>query len=92
MPVPELFAAFLRPLNQLDFPYMVTGAVAAIVYGEPRLTHDLDIVLDLRPGDGRRLIAAFPETEFYRPPGKLWRKKHGASRTGTSIRSTSPPP
>ena len=67
MPVPELVAAFLRPLNQLDFPYMVTGAVAAIVYGEPRLTHDLDIVLELAPGDSQRLVAAFPETAFYCP-------------------------
>jgi hypothetical protein len=71
MPVPDLFAAFLRPLNQLDLPFMVTGAVAAIVYGEPRLTHDLDIVLELEPGDSQPLIAAFPETEFYSPPREV---------------------
>jgi len=28
---------------------MVTGGVAAIVYGEPRLTNDVDIVVRLTP-------------------------------------------
>ena len=34
---------------------MVTGGVAAIVYGEPRLTNDVDAVLELRLGDVARL-------------------------------------
>lgn len=31
----------------LELPCMVTGSVASMVYGEPRLTIDVDIVLDL---------------------------------------------
>ena len=47
---------------------MVTGAVAAIVYGEPRLTHDIDVVVALRADDAPRLAAAFPAPDFYVPP------------------------
>ena len=36
----SLVALFVRPLNTLRIPYLVTGAVAAVVYGEPRLTRD----------------------------------------------------
>jgi hypothetical protein len=47
---------------------MVTGSVAAIYYGEPRMTNDVDIVVFLRPEDALRLEPAFPQTEFYCPP------------------------
>lgn len=33
-------------LRRLGIPYMVTGSVALFVYGEPRATNDLDIVID----------------------------------------------
>ncbi len=48
MPEPELFLLFARPLNFAQVRYMVTGSVAAIFYGEPRLTHDLDLVVAAR--------------------------------------------
>lgn len=35
---PDLINLFVVPLNALAIPYMVTGAVAAVVYGEPRFT------------------------------------------------------
>ena len=37
MLAPELFALFTRPLEVLGIPYFVTGSVASLVYGEPRL-------------------------------------------------------
>ena len=49
MQEPNVALLFLRPLTMLHLDYMVTGSVAAIVYGEPRLTHDLDLVIDLNP-------------------------------------------
>ena len=65
---PDLFLLFLEPLNRAAIPYMVTGAVASIVYGEPRVTHDVDLVVEL---DTRRIedfVALFPAEEFYCPP------------------------
>jgi len=68
MPPLEPFLIFTRKLNELDLRYMVTGSVAAIYYGEPRMTNDVDIVVFLRPEDAHRLEPAFPQTEFYCPP------------------------
>lgn len=48
--------------------WMVAGGVAAILYGEPRLTQDVDIVMDLAAPDAVRLANAFPESDFYCPP------------------------
>ena len=44
----SLFASFTARLESAGIRYMVTGSVASIVYGEPRLTHDVDIVLRSR--------------------------------------------
>lgn len=68
MLVPELFQPFVMRLEDLGVPYMVTGSVAGILYGEPRMTHDVDIVVELAPGDGARIEAAFSLDEFYCPP------------------------
>lgn len=47
---------------------MVTGSVASMVYGEPRLTLDVDLVVELDVERVDELLDAFPESEFYRPP------------------------
>jgi hypothetical protein len=47
---------------------MVTGAVAAIIYGEPRLTHDIDLVVVLKLEEVKKIQEAFPSEEFYCPP------------------------
>jgi hypothetical protein len=68
MPEPELFLLFVRPLNRAGIRYVVSGSVAAIFYGEPRLTHDVDFVVFLNANDIQSLFTAFPATEFYLPP------------------------
>jgi hypothetical protein len=64
----ELIDTFIRPLNRHGIRYIITGSVASMVYGEPRLTNDVDVVLDIKPSDIATLIAAFPEADFYLPP------------------------
>lgn len=71
MPEPELSLLFIRPLNQLGVRYIVSGSIAAILYGEPRLTHDVDFVVYLRPDDIPRLLAVFPSPTFYVPPAEV---------------------
>jgi hypothetical protein len=68
MPEPNLFKIFISRLNKLGVRYMVTGAVAIVIYGEPRLTHDIDVVVDLNREDAEKLVQAFPSEEFYCPP------------------------
>jgi len=67
----NLFLLFIEPLNKLDIPYMVTGAVAAIIYGEPRMTHDLDVVLQLEAENISPFIQAYPRNLFYCPPEEI---------------------
>lgn len=71
MALPEPFGYFLDPLERLRLPYFVTGSVAAGLYGEPRLTRDIDIVLVLTLGNLARFLEAFPEEEFYVPPAEV---------------------
>jgi hypothetical protein len=68
MPEPNLFQIFTSRMNKLGLPYMVTGAVASIIYGAPRLTHDIDLVLELDPESAEKIVEAFPSEEFYCPP------------------------
>src|SRR5262245_7198435 len=71
MPEPDLFLLFVRPLNRASIRYVVTGSVAAIFYGEPRLTHDVDFVVFMTSQDVARLAEVFPESEFYLPPAEV---------------------
>ena len=43
---PSPLAPFVDPLERLGLPYCVTRSVAASVYGEPRLTADIDVILE----------------------------------------------
>jgi hypothetical protein len=70
VPAPDPITLFIAPLNRLGIPYVVTGAVAAIIYGEPRLTNDIDLVIDLAAKDVERLRASFSLPDFYVPPAE----------------------
>ena len=65
---PSQLEPFIVRLERLGIPYFVTGSMAGILYGEPRLTHDVDIVVSLASRDVQRFIDAFPLDEFYCPP------------------------
>ena len=67
----NLFRIFVRRLNNLSLIYMITGAVASIIYGEPRLTNDIDLVIDLKPDDVEKFTEAFPIEQFYCPPSEV---------------------
>ena len=73
MPETDLFTLFTRPLNDAGLDYFVTGSVASMIYGEPRLTLDVDIILTLSQTDVTKLTAAFPEDAFYIPPLEVLR-------------------
>jgi hypothetical protein len=55
MPSPEPFLIFTRKLRELGLRYMVSGSVAAIFYGEPRLTNDVDISISA-PSETERVV------------------------------------
>jgi Nucleotidyl transferase AbiEii toxin, Type IV TA system len=66
--VPDLVQLFIEPLETLGLRYFVTGGVATIVYGDPRFTRDIDIVLALDHADIAGLRSSFDPAQFYIPP------------------------
>jgi hypothetical protein len=68
MTAPSLISLFVRPLNQLRIPYLITGGVASVIYGEPRFTRDIDLVVRLQARDAARFAQTWPATDFYVPP------------------------
>jgi len=49
MTVEELLIKIAEILENLNIPYMVTGGFAVSVWGRPRFTADIDIVIELYP-------------------------------------------
>jgi hypothetical protein len=68
VPEADLLELFVRPLGEAGIKYLVSGSMAAMLYGEPRVTHDVDLIVLLRPDDIPRLRRIFPEGKFYLPP------------------------
>jgi hypothetical protein len=82
MQAPDEIAVFAARLDALGVEHMITGATAAILYGQPRLTNDIDVVLALRDDQVLGLISAFPDTEFYVPPESVIRVERARSLRG----------
>ena len=59
---------FIDPLERAGIPNALVGSVASSIYGEPRATNDVDVVIQIGANDAARLLAVFPETAFYVPP------------------------
>src|SRR4051812_503634 len=47
---------------------MVVGSLASAAYGEPRLTQDIDIVIQPTAHQLEEICRAFPTSEFYVSP------------------------
>lgn len=68
MPDPDLLTLFVRPLEELGIRYMVSGSVASTLFGEPRMTHDVDLVAFL---DEDAIAALGP---VFAPPSSTYRR------------------
>lgn len=82
MPEPDLLELFVGRLEEIGVRYLVTGSVAATLYGEPRATHDIDLVVALSEADHDALRGAFPEAAFYLPPPEVIRLESGREGRG----------
>ena len=61
----ELLQRTVETLERLNLTYLVTGSMATILYGEPRFTNDIDIVVQLSANRIGDFVEAFPSDEFY---------------------------
>jgi hypothetical protein len=71
MPEPDLIELFVARLGEIGAHYLVTGSVAATLYGEPRATHDIDLVVELSGEHRYALPKVFPAEELYVPPPEV---------------------
>jgi hypothetical protein len=55
----EVLRDVIARLDGAGIPYMLTGSVAMSVYAEPRMTRDIDIVVELATDDTRRVVELF---------------------------------
>jgi len=55
------FQDVFKSLNDHDVKYVIIGGLAAILYGVPRVTFDLDILIEATRDNADRLLCAFLE-------------------------------
>ena len=67
-PPGALLRAIVEKLEAMGIPHMVVGSFASTVYGEPRSTRDLDLVIDPTPEQLNRLLAALDPDDYYVDP------------------------
>ena len=65
MSQPELLTAVAAVLQSLGIEFMLTGSHASSLQGVARATHDIDLVVNLRPEHVEPLVQAFSTDRFY---------------------------
>lgn len=68
---PDLVTLFVAPLEKAGIRYMITGSIASSIYGEPRNTLDIDLVLLLENKQTSIFHSIFSEEQFYLPPSDV---------------------
>lgn len=68
---PDFVSLFVAPLEAAGISYMITGSVASSIYGEPRNTLDIDLVVLIQSEQISILPQLFPEDDFYLPPSDV---------------------
>jgi hypothetical protein len=91
---PDLIALFVAPLENAGIRYMITGSIASSIYGEPRNTLDIDLVVLIQSDQIPLLPRLFPEDDFYLPPADVIaiesrREAHGLQHHPSPYRTQS---
>jgi hypothetical protein len=56
----ELLARVIGALDAAGIVYMVTVSIMSSFYGEPRASHDIDVVVGIHEAHLSQLAASFP--------------------------------
>ena len=73
----DLLARMTGLLEAAGIPYMLTGSLASALFGDPRTTQDIDIVLEPTLGTLEKLLHILPDSEYY-VSRKAAREAYGA--------------
>lgn len=61
----ELLKHVVGVLDAIGASYMVTGSYASSLQGEPRMTHDIDLVVAITASAARSLLREFAPPDYY---------------------------
>jgi len=61
----ELVKLVVEALTELGIDYMMTGSVVSSLQGEPRSSHDVDLVIVMRPDAIAGMVQAFPPPNYF---------------------------
>ncbi len=61
----DLLKKVIEALQHARIDYMITGSIASSLQGEPRATHDIDLVVSMDERAVESLLSAFPAPDFY---------------------------
>lgn len=61
----ELLGAVVSALDSAGIDHMVAGSFASTFHGEPRMTQDIDLVIDPDEGSLMQFVAAFEHPRYY---------------------------
>jgi hypothetical protein len=61
----KLLEKVIRTLDEFKIEYMVTGSLVSSLQGEPRLTHDIDLVVAIQLESVAKLAASFSPQDYY---------------------------
>ncbi len=55
----EFIRLITERLGTAGIPYMLTGSIAMTAYARPRMTRDIDLVIEAGPADGDAIVDSF---------------------------------
>lgn len=67
----DLLIKIIRALDETGCAYMLTGSFASSMHGEPRLSHDIDLVVDIHPQAITEFVRRFPAPEYFLDEGSV---------------------
>lgn len=62
---PQLVIDVINILNKNNIEYMLTGSFVSSLQGEPRLTHDIDLIVNIEQIEANKILRAFSKDIFY---------------------------
>ena len=62
---PKILIQIIELLNKNRIDYMITGSIVSSLQGEPRSTHDTDIVINIKQSAVQIFVESFPPPDYY---------------------------
>jgi len=61
----ELLIKVIQTLEKIGIEYMLTGSIVSSLQGEPRSTHDIDVIVAIQGSAVDQLLESFQFPDFY---------------------------